>query len=560
MSVTLSYPGVYVEEIPSGVHAITGVPTSIAAFVGRALRGPIDTPTTIFSFGDFGRQFGGLASGYPMSYAVRDFFANGGGEAVIVRLWEAGPGSSGSSVSSSSLSSLSSGSSGFTLPLQADGIARTNLADPDSVGLALEAQSPGAWGNKVSVQVALPNPPIDATVASNLGYSDPSQLFNLLVTDTGAGASETFLNVSVVDGSRRLDQVLAMSSQLLSVPIDPITLKPTLPTTTPGASSAIFLSGGGDGNIITDATVYLPVDPSTKTGIYALENAGIFNLLSIPPDSATPDSMLWTSTGALYEQVYPAALSYCKSKKAVLIVDPPYDWTTVVDAKGGPAALNLTGDGDYGALYFPMLIEADPLRQGQLGTMPGSGAICGLIATTDNTRGVWKAPAGIDAAFVGAQGLTVQMTDGENGELNPIGVNCLRNFPFIGNVVWGARTMRGADVLSDNYKYLPVRRMALYLELSLQQGLQWVVFEPNDEPLWASIRLNVQSFMQELFTKGAFAGTTPQQAYLVKCDSETTTPTDQANGVVNIVVGFAPLYPAEFVVLQIQQLAGQTAS
>jgi phage tail sheath protein FI len=139
-------------------------------------------------------------------------------------------------------------------------------------------------------------------------------------------------------------------------------------------------------------------------------------------------------------------------------------------------------------------------------------------------------------------------------------LNCLRNFPFTGNVIWGARTMRGADQLTDQYKYLPVRRLALYLEQSLQQGLQWVVFEPNDEPLWASIRLNVQSFMQDLFKKGAFAGTTPAAAYLVKCDSETTTSTDQANGVVNILVGFAPLYPAEFVVLQIQQLAGQTGS
>jgi phage tail sheath protein FI len=583
MSVSLSYPGVYIEEIPSGVHAITGVPTSIAAFVGRALRGPTNLATTIFSFADFGRQFGGLAIGYPLSYAVRDFFANGGGQAIIVRVWEAGAGSSAGSVSTSSLSSASSASSlsslsssssssssssPFVLPPQADGIARTNLGDPDTIGLALQAQSPGAWGNKVSVQVQVPSPPLDATVATNLGYANTSLLFNLLVTDTGTGTSETIRNVSVVDGSRRLDRVLATvqqgqivpnESQLVAVPIDPVTQKPQLPTVTPAASSTIFLSGGSDGGIVTDSTVYVPTDGS-KRGIYALELVDIFNLLAIPPDSSTPDSMLWTKAGALYSTIYPEALAYCKQKKAVLIVDPPDDWLTVTDAQGGPSSLDLVPDGDYGAIYFPKLVEPDPLRRGQLGNVAPSGAICGMIATTDNARGVWKAPAGIDAGLVGVQALSVQLSDDDNGLLNPLGVNCLRSFPFVGNVVWGARTLRGADPLTDDYKYLPVRRLALYLEQSLFRGLQWVVFEPNDEPLWSQIRLNVQSFMQDLFKKGAFAGTTPKDAFLVKCDSETTTPYDQSIGVVNIVVGFAPLRPAEFVVLQIQQLAGQAAA
>jgi uncharacterized protein len=564
MTQTLSWPGVYIEEIPSGVHAITAVPTSITAFVGRALRGPTNTPTTVTSFADFGRQFGGLGLGYPMSYAVNDFFLNGGGEAIIVRVWEAGAASSESSVSSSSVSSASSESSGssssssaFSLPTQADGIARTNLTDPDTIGLALQAQSPGAWGNKVTVQVVIPSPAPDATVAANLGYASPSQLFDVLVTDTGAQTSETIRNVSVVNGMRRIDQVLLSESQLVAVQIDPVTLQPILPAATPGASSAIFLSGGDDGGIITTSTVYVPIDGS-KTGIYALENAGIFNLLSIPPDSAPPDSMFWVAAGSLYQTVYPAALSYCNDKRAFLVIDAPLDWQSVSDASGGPAALNLTANGNYGALYFPALVESDPLQQGRLNNFAASGAICGIMATTDNTRGVWKAPAGIDAPFVNVQGLSVQMTDSDNGLLNPIGVNCLRNFPFIGNVVWGSRTCRGADVLTDDYKHTPVRRMALFIELSLQQGLKWVVFEPNAEPLWASIRLNVQSFMQDYFNKNAFAGTTPSEAYFVKCDSETTTAYDQSIGVVNIVVGFAPLYPAEFVVLQIQQLAGQT--
>jgi Bacteriophage tail sheath protein len=158
---------------------------------------------------------------------------------------------------------------------------------------------------------------------------------------------------------------------------------------------------------------------------------------------------------------------------------------------------------------------------------------------------------------LGAPALSVPLTDSENGQLNPLGLNCLRSFPLSGRVVWGARTLRGADRLADEWKYLPVRRTALYIEESLYRGTQWVVFEPNDEPLWAQIRLNVGAFMQGLFRQGAFQGTTPKEAYFVKCDKESTTQNDINSGVVNVVVGFAPLRPAEFVVITVQQLAGQ---
>jgi len=151
----------------------------------------------------------------------------------------------------------------------------------------------------------------------------------------------------------------------------------------------------------------------------------------------------------------------------------------------------------------------------------------------------------------------VPLTDRENGSLNPLGINCLRMFPIIGTVLWGARTLRGADLLADEYKYLPVRRTALFLEESLYRGTQWVVFQPNDERTWALIRLNVGAFMNDLFRKGAFQGTKPQDAYFVRCDATTTTQNDIDRGVVNIVVGFAPLKPAEFVIVQLQQIAGQ---
>jgi uncharacterized protein len=183
--------------------------------------------------------------------------------------------------------------------------------------------------------------------------------------------------------------------------------------------------------------------------------------------------------------------------------------------------------------------------------------VAGLYSATDASRGVWKAPAGIDASLTGESGPSVPLTDLQNGTLNVQGINCIRNFPVYGDVIWGARTLRGNDQLASEWKYVPIRRLALFLESSLYDGTQWVVFEPNDERLWSQIRLNVGAFMQGLFLQGAFQGTTPQQAYFVKCDGENNPQASIDQGIVNILVGFAPLYPAEFVVIQIQQMAGQ---
>jgi phage tail sheath protein FI len=201
--------------------------------------------------------------------------------------------------------------------------------------------------------------------------------------------------------------------------------------------------------------------------------------------------------------------------------------------------------------------SADLLQDNQTLPFVPCGALAGIMARTDSERGVWKAPAGLDASINGIRALATTITDDENGQLNPLGINCLRSFPVFGRVVWGARTMRGADQLADEYKYVPVRRTALYIEESLYRGLKWVVFEPNDEPLWAQIRLNVGAFMHNLFRQGAFQGKTPREAYFVKCDGETTTQNDINLGIVNIVVGFAPLKPAEFVIIKLQQMAGQ---
>ncbi len=515
MPVHVTYPGVYIEEVPSGVRTIAGVATSITAFLGRARRGPVNEPVVINNFGDFERTFGGLATADPMSYAVRDFYLNGGSQALIVRLFAG----------------------------VADGVATINAGT-----LALAASSPGAWGNKLRAEID--NNGITADVADQYGLT-PGELFNLSVFEKGTGPGgtnrllERLVNLSVTDNSRRVDRILASQSQYVRAPL-PLGAMPA------AGSAADSNLDGADSTALAQTDYLGSVDD--KTGINALEKADLFNLLCIPPD---------TRGGDTHVDVYKAAMQFCADHRAMLIVDSPADWSAnkakaAANAVTGFSTLGLNGiAARNAALYFPRVVESDPLREGQADTFVPCGIIAGVMARTDTQRGVWKAPAGLDATVNGPQALEVNLTDAENGMLNPLGVNCLRSFPVTGRVVWGARTLRGADQLADEYKYVPVRRLALFIEESLYRGTQWVVFEPNDEPLWAQIRLNVGAFMQNLFRQGAFQGKTPKEAYLVKCDGETTTQNDINLGIVNILVGFAPLKPAEFVIIKIQQLAGK---
>ncbi len=522
MPVTLTYPGVYIEEVPSGVRTIVGVSTSTTAFLGRAARGPVDDPVTIHNFGDFERAFGGLGITYPMSYAVRDFFLNGGTQAVVVRIYNDPGGNAAARI--------------------------------DANGLELEAAYPGSWANELRARVDH-DVPTDLPWLATFGLTS-ADLFNLTVRDTVSGATETFINLTVAESPRRVDRVLANDSVFVRVRGDVPAAIPTADAD-PAPGDDIWGDDTLSSPVSTDGTDSDALDQaafegseSEKTGLYALEDTDIFNLLCIPPD---------TRDGTVPQAVYETALSYCERRRAVLIVDSPADWGSAAEARDGfDTDIGLTGLAARNAvLYFPRVIQADPLLGGQLDTFVPCGVIAGVIARTDAQRGVWKAPAGIDAALRGTQGLSVKLTDDENGLLNPRGINSLRSFPITGRVVWGARTLRGADQLADEYKYLPVRRLALFIEESLFRGTQWVVFEPNDEPLWSQIRLNIGAFMQNLFRQGAFQGSSPREAYFVKADSETTTQNDINLGIVNIVVGFAPLKPAEFVVIKIQQIAGQ---
>lgn len=384
-----TYPGVYIEEVPSGVRTLVGVATSVTAFVGTADGpnggdAPKNDPIVINNFGDFERIFGGLQEDSKMSFAVRDYYVNGGSQAVIVC-----------------------------------------VADDDTAATVLQYK-----GSQVE-----------------------------------------------------------------------------------------------------------------KTGVHALRDADIFNMLCIP-DVLDLDATIVTED----------ALPLCLERRAMLLLDAPAAWDSPTTALAGNDAITKS---ENAALYFPRLVQPNPFNSNTPKDYAPCGAVAGIFARTDSNRGVWKAPAGLEATFNNVPALSVKLTDDENGQLNPKGINCLRVKSPAGRLIWGARTREGDDALASEWKYVPVRRLALNIEESLYRGTQWVVFEPNDEPLWAQIRLNLGAFMQDLFRKGAFQGTSPNEAYFVKCDREVNPQNDIDKGIVNILVGFAPLKPAEFVIIKLQQIAGQ---
>jgi phage tail sheath protein FI len=276
-------------------------------------------------------------------------------------------------------------------------------------------------------------------------------------------------------------------------------------------------------------------------------NVDLFNILVLPRSAEDVD-------GTDRADVWGEASAFCQRRRAVLLVDAAPTVNSVTKALPAAKKLRIGLAKDHSALYWPR-VEVNP--DGTRRFIDPSGSIAGLMARIDASRGVWKAPAGVEAELRGTLGLEVTMSDTENGLLNPEAVNAIRIFPN-GLVSWGARTMDGFDNSgNDDYKYLPVRRLALFIAESLQRGLKFAVFEPNDEPLWAQIRLAAGGFMNTLFRRGAFQGSTAREAYFVKVDSETTTQNDINLGIVNVVVGFAPVKPAEFVVVTLKQQAGQ---
>jgi len=582
-----TYPGVYIEEISSGQHTITGVATSIAAFIGWSNQGPANEPVMVESWADYQAAFGGMIPGIYLGYAVYQFFLNGGSQAYIVRLTHID-------------AKTASGTIG---------------------GLAFSAKNPGAWGNNVFLNITNVNT-ANKTFNLQVQMKNASGSTSVVESYTGLSAFQAnpqYAVTAINNDSNYIDlnatpsgspSAIAMpgvvsNSVAGAVTSGTFTAGEDVKQDTSGASATLLGGGPGAGPLIvgaitgaadathdwvgqTSGAKFTPsavpvvgtvaplvsgtgavtgqdgtqLQPNTADfetqltdatkGYVVLDKVPIFNLLCVPGEN---DS-----------SIVNALQQYCATNRAFLIVDCALNDVVGTGSSGlshtGPADASgnaLTGTfASNSAFYFPWVQAPDPMAGFRPAYFPPCGFVAGVYASTDASRGVWKAPAGINANVNGALGLHTVLTDLQNGSLNPLGVNCLRQFPVYGNVVWGARTVAGADAMGSEWKYINIRRLALFLESSLYQGTQWVVFEPNDEPLWSQVRLSIGSFMQQLFLKGAFAGTTPQQAYFVKCDGENNPVATTSQGILNISVGFAPLYPAEFVVIQIQQFMSQS--
>ncbi|MDT5085251.1 MAG: uncharacterized protein QOH54_2533 [Mycobacterium sp.] len=543
MPVATSYPGVYIQEVPSSVHTVTGVPTSVAAFVGYARQGPVNESVHITSWADYVRAFGGLDPAVEMSYSVYLFFANGGSAAEIVRAGGKGGADDNGAKASFKLAN----------------------------DFVLEAISPGDWATNLVIEIQSGEDKVPENtfnliihVVADDGTINAVESYKQLSLETvGAALSRSsYFNLAPGDPPAKIpadsvycpaefDDVVTKAFPAPHAPPAPPPPAPPAPAPAPAPAAPKIVKDkftpgeptpGGD-----DPTKLDIAGTTPGVGVTALDDVDIFNIVCLPKPAGKD----------LLAEDVSAVAEYCERKRAMLLVDPPASWADAWKG-GGLDFKSATGfpSSTNAAVYFPNIQTTDPAT-GALVERGPSGVIAGVWAATDVARGVWKAPAGTNASLSGIANLTANINDEKNGVLNPLGVNCLRTLPLAGPVIWGARTCKGADRLGSEWKYLPVRRTALFIEESLRRGTQWIVFEPNDEPLWAAIRLNVGAFMNSLYRQGAFQGSTPQEAYLVKCDKENNPHNDIDRGIVNISVGFAPLKPAEFVIIHIEQLAGQ---
>jgi uncharacterized protein len=521
MPITPTYPGIYIEELPSSAHSITAAPTSVTVFVGYTHPFKTDPANwgkavEIFSFTDYEREFGGLyTSGViesHVAYAVNQFFLNGGAVAYVVALQPKYYDNTGA---------FQALVTAATLPIGPVAMTFTALEPIDQV-------------------------PMTVTINNIQQTNTAGDTADLTISYGSRG--ETFRKVNLIHGDANyIDTRINGISQLIRVAPTTSGTPYSAPFVLLNQAALGFASPPNPGWTTFNASDFAPVFEADSS----LDKVSIFNLLVLP---GVADNGVWSE-----------GLAFCERKQAFLILDPP-----VQDSADGEGALNLPLIGDdiqtgtvpkstNGALYFPYLQSNDPLT-GNVMELPPSGFVAGIYSRIDVNRGVWKAPAGLETTIVNTTGVVERgrMTDMRQGTLNPLGVNCLRDFPGIGTVVFGARTLVTDNPAFEQWRYVPVRRMALFLEQTLYRNLGWVVFEPNDEPLWVAIRSSIESFMLSLFHQGAFQGSTPSQAFQVKCDASTTTQTDIDNGIVNIIVAFAPLKPAEFVIIKIAQLAGQT--
>jgi phage tail sheath protein FI len=521
---SLLHPGVYVSEIPSGAHAIEGASTSTAIFIGETERGPIG-PTKITSRADYERLFGGYyrapdeqsppadPTRVLMTYAIDGFYLNGGTTAYILRAVDAGAGGA-------------------------------ETARRGGVG----ASSPGVWGNSLSVAflpATGPAPDADRFRIAVV-YESPDTGDRRLVDNFDRLSTDPLDENYVVDKLRQSLYVRWADDTPPAVPaFDVFGSPPQNPSESDIVDHATALTGGdgGGGSLTSAEYAELLADRLASVDDAALLVAACSDMLTASADD--------------YGDLVDVFIGFAENRprQDLFFVgdlpsqhdqgDPTQATAATVHSKDARTGSNFT------ALYWPHIVVGDLAGIGRNPTItiPPSGYVAGLYARIDGRRGVWKAPAGTEATLNGTIATEFLLNDLHSDELNPKGVNALRQIAGAGRVAWGARTM----LPSSEWRYVPVRRTAIYLRTSIYNGIQWAVFEPNDEPLWASLRMSIGAFMDTQFRNGAFAGRTRDDAYFVKVDATTTTEIDQAAGIVNILVGFAPLRPAEFVVVKLSQ-------
>jgi Bacteriophage tail sheath protein len=592
MAVTTSYPGIYIQELPSLNRSVTAAPTSVTVFIGyshpfRTLKDdsgtPIfGTPVEIFSFGDYQDNFGGFFELNPslpdyLGNAVFQFFENGGTDAWVVGLQTTGfVDANGDPVDATG--KPTPGGQKITLSAAEIEFDMSPSASPNEVTVTLQAQQPGGVDPNNNYAASGTPTQVQFTNRRQSGQAAQGDYDIADIVITCGNTGEAYRNVAAKDIATALAES-ALVTVNVKVAADSST---SVPANFPDTSAR------PDKGQLAYAAGTLPppnstlLNPADYTEVFQAGqpldvDVKIFNLMVLPGISPVSPQQI---------NVLSEALAYCEQKRAFFIMDAPPN-TTTSGVGPAPAGLGLpalpagtparvTMDDFWndhapqmspppvspnGAIYFPYLQTVDQITLQPL-ISPPSGYIAGIFAQEDAAVSVGKAPAGLETTLLGTTGVVPwgRMTDMQQGVLNLDGVNCLREFPGLGPpVVFGARTLVSSNSAFQQWKYVPIRRTALFLEQSLYQSLGWVVFQENDTPLWNAITQEIEAFMLSLFRQGSyFQGSTPDQAFLVRCDSTTTTPTDQQNGVVNILVGFAPLKPAEFVVIQITQLAGQT--
>jgi phage tail sheath protein FI len=676
------YPGVYTQEVSSGVRTISGAPTSVALFVGPTATGIDARPIRIQNYGDYERSFGGLSAKSSLSYSVLHFFANGGGDAFVIRVPADGAVKAaiglqedGSTKLSTTLKALSSGLGGSEIYVEFDPF--DILANPYGVGenktiynLSLYDRLTGRIERFGGLKMAAGDARTAATVVNDEGTGsklvsltndftanrpEPTGSIYAVGAMPAAGnfAKDVVLNIAV--DVRDATGAAAAGSSLAATTVTVFaagTVKPQTPlelvnrlaaainaklrepapslvmegvgieaelfeggkffrlrTAAPGATlptkrlsdATVTIADLGaapagtdkfgtavfavtekvanpsryrvgapyifTGNEVKSSTPGVdgvtsggqPKTDDFKAAVMALETPDpFFNILCLPdlvrPLATDPNALQHAAAMSIYNE----AARICKKKFAFLIMDP-FPGLNDVGAAESWKTTAFTFQSSHAAAYFPNIRVDDPLVAGSIRAHPPSGAMAGVYARTDGNVGVWQAPAGTEASLAGVYGPSVVLSDDQHGILNPLGLNVIRLFPIFGTVSFGSRTVDGSNALASEWKYIPVRRTALYILRSLSEGLRWAVHKPNGDSLWAELRMNVTSFMQGLFRAGAFKGTSPRDAFFVQCDASTTTQADIDLGVVNIIIGFAPLKPAEFVVISLKQIVKPAA-